>query len=541
MRILSRKWLVGFAGLVAAQMSPTAYSENLMSVYQLALENDKELSAARNENEAALQAGRQLTGLYYPSMDLGFDHLETNQVINRSENDVFGSGESDFPTDVLTLSLNQPVFRWDYFSQRKVAKAEISQADYVLAAQEQNLMLRTAESYLLTLAAWDNELVTKAERDAVAEQLKLAEKRLEVGLAHPTEVHESLARFQFNESEVIVAENQVIDQEEGLRVIVGRSVTNLQPLKDTFEMVKPDPAEEATWISAAIDNNLTVKARQAAADVAIAEYEVQKADRYPTVDFVARFNNRDSGGSLFGGGSDVDTTDLILRANWKVFQGGILRARIKEALYFKQRAEDNLALEQAKVRREARKAYRAVVSAIAKSKALKTSMEAQQQAVQAKIKGFETGANSNIDVLDAKRDFFFVQRDYLKSRYEYLLGMLNLKMQVGSLSPEDLQMVNGMLRAEGSAKVTPQADFPAVMISSITETAESANAMGRPDALIKNLVSVEEKRCGVISAELENIEQSVRRLCADAEWNTMTDQGIQNIALRNNTASDPEA
>lgn len=448
---LNRKWVGMFVGLAVGQVSTAAFSEDLMTIYQLALENDNELSAARNQNEAAQQAGRQLTGLYYPSMDLSYDHLETSQTINSSENDVFGSGESDFPTDVMTLSLQQPVFRWDYFKQRQVAKAEISQADYILAAEEQNLMLRTAESYLLTLAAWDNEFVTRNERDAMAAQLKLAEKRLEVGLANPTEVHESLARVQFNESEVIVAENQVVDQEEGLRVIVGRSVTELQPLLEEIEMVPPEPADEASWIASAIESNLTVKARESAADAALAEFEVLKGERYPTVDFVARFNNRDSGGSLFGGGSDVDTTDLILRANWKVFQGGILNAKIKEALYVKQRADDDLALEQANVRRDSRRAYRTVVSAIAKSRALKTSMDAQEQAAKAKIKGFETGANSNVDVLDAKRDFFFVQRDYLKSRYEYLLGLLNLKLQVGRLSPADLQMVNGMLRTGASS------------------------------------------------------------------------------------------
>jgi len=455
-----KKWAMVALGLSIGTLPAVTLAESLMSVYQLALENDNELSVARNQNEAAQQAGRQLTGLYYPSMNVGFDHLETNQVINRSENDVFGSGESDFPTDVLSLSLTQPIFRWDYFNQRKVAKAEISQADYELAAAEQSLMLRSAEAYLLALAARDNEFVTKAELDAVAQQLKLAEKRLEVGLADPTEVYESRARTEFNQSEVIVAENQLIDRDEALRVITGSPIANLLPLQDDFEMVSPEPADENSWISRALENNLTVKSRSAAAEVAIAEFGVQKADRYPTFDFVANFNNRDSGGSLFGGGSDVDTTDLIVRANWKVFQGGIINARIREALYRKQSAEDELALEKANVRRETRKAYRAVVSSIIKSRALKTSMESQKLAADSKIKGFETGANSNIDVLDAKRDFFFVQRDYLKSRYEYLLGLLNLKMQVGSLSPQDLQMVDGMLQAEGDSASTQLPGLP---------------------------------------------------------------------------------
>jgi len=439
------------SGLSLALLSTAANSASLMSVYELALENDKVLSAARNENQAAQQAGRQLTGLYYPSLDVGYDSIDTNQVINRSENDVFGSGESDFRTDVLSLSLTQPIFRWDYFSQRKVARAEISQADYLLAAAEQDLMLRAAEGYLLTLAARDNDFVTRAERDSMDAQLRLAEKRLEVGLADPTEVHESLARLEFTRSEVIAAENAVVDREEGLRVITGVVVADLQPLKDDLDMVSPDPADENSWIARALENNLTIKARIASAEVANAEYKVRKADRYPTVEFVANFNNRDSGGSLFGGGSDVDTTDLMLRGNWKVFQGGIMRARIKEALYIKQTAEDELALEEATVRREARNAYRGVVSSIAKSRALKISMEAQQNAVKSRIKGFETGSNSNIAVLDAKRDFYFVQRDYLKSRYEYLLSLLNLKRQVGSLSPEDLQMVNGMLSSSATS------------------------------------------------------------------------------------------
>lgn len=434
-------------GLSLVLLSSAVFPASLMSVYQLALDNDKELSAARNQNLSVQQAGRQRTGLYYPSMDAGYDHIETNQVINRSENDVFGSGESDFPTDVLSLSLTQPIFRWDYFNQRKVARAEISQADYLLAAAEQDLMLRSAEGYLLTLAAQDNDRVTGAELDSVAQQLKLAQKRLEVGLANPLEVDESRARLEFNRSEAIAAENAVIDREEGLRVITGVPITELQPLKDEFQMVAPEPADENSWIAQALDNNLTIKARMAAADVERAKYEVRKADRYPTIEFVARFNNRDSGGSLFGGGSDVDTTDLMLRGNWKVFQGGILQARVKEAMFTKQRAEDDLALEQANVRRDARNAYRGVVSSIAKSQALKISMDSQQNTLKAKIKGFETGTNSNIDVLDANRDFYFVQRDYLKSRYEYLLSLLNLKRQVGSLSPGDLQMVDNMLRS----------------------------------------------------------------------------------------------
>jgi len=418
---------------------------DLLDMYRLALANDRRFSAAGNEFEAVKQTVRQAKGLYYPTLGVAAERIETSQEIIRSDNDVFGSGESDFPTNVLSLSLSQPLFRWDYVSQRRRAGAEVQQAEYQFIAAEQELMLRTAEAYLLTLAALDSEFVTRQELDAVGRQLELARKRLEVGMANGTEVHESQARYDLTQSEVIQAQNALADRQEGLRVITGAIPGSLAPLRDDFDMVPPDPAEPEQWIDQALQNNLAVKARQAAVDVAMAEYRIDKADRYPTLDMVATFENRDTEGSLFGGGSEVESADISVRAGWTIFQGGTLRARIRESMYKLQQAEDELELERHNVRRATRNAYLGVVSSISRANALKSSRDAQAMTVQAKQRGFETGTNSNLEVLDAERDLYFVQRDYLEARYDYLLNLLNLKRQVGSLGAQDLAMINDLL------------------------------------------------------------------------------------------------
>lgn len=489
MREVKHQWSTALIGLALGLSSMQVFSSDLMSVYQLALENDDVLKAMRNENAAVLQVERQKKGLYYPSLGVGYDHIETNQVINRSDNEVFGSGESDFPTDVLSLNLKQPIFRLDYYNQRKLGKAEVSQADYLLSATEQELMLRSAESYLLTLAALDNEYVTKTEGEVLVEQLKLTQKRLDVGLAYPAEVYESSARVDFNQAETIATENEVVNQKEGLRVITGVAINDLVPLKDDFEMVPPVPADQDSWISQALENNLGMKSLEAALEVATAEYKLQKSNYYPTIDFVASFNNRDSGGSLFGGGSDVDTTDLMVQANWQAFQGGIIRARVKEAFYLMQSAEDKLELKRANVRRDTRNAYLGVVSSIAKAKALKSSMEAQRYTALAKRKGFETGTIPNIQVLDAERDFFFVQRDYLKARYQYLLSLLRLKQQVGTLSPDDLKMINGMLQVVSAGQDSNAASIAAISYPLATETAAAAVPVGPSSEPLQAAVS----------------------------------------------------
>lgn len=418
---------------------------NLLEVYQLALGNDRVFSAATNQFEAVKQTLRQAKGLYLPTLELSAEHIETDQTIKRSENDVFGSGESDYPTDVLTLSLAQPLFRWDFVSERRRAGAEVDQAEFQYMAAEQELMLRSAEAYLLALAADDNQFVTEAELESVGRQLQMARKRMEVGLGNATEVSESEARVDLTQSEIYQAQTAVADRREALATITGVLPAALVPLRADFVMVPPEPADPEAWIGQALANNLAVKARQAAVEVAMAEHRLDKADRYPTVDLVASLNNRDTQGSLFGGGSEVETTDISVRAAWTIFQGGTLRARIKESMYLLQQAEDELEFERRNVRRQTRSAYLGVVNNISRANALKSSLDAQAVTVQAKQKGFETGANSNLEVLDAKRDLYFVQRDFLKARYDYLLSLLNLKRQVGSLGPDDLSAINSML------------------------------------------------------------------------------------------------
>jgi len=446
---LKRIRVLLLSGCVLSILPVTAVSEDLLSVYELARDYDKTFSAAENSYKAVQQTQRQANGLYYPNLSVSYEHSETEQEIVRSENEVFGSGKSDFPTDTAAVTLNQPVFRMDFFRERKIAKAEVRQAEYEFVAAEQELMLRTAEAYLLALAAKDNEAVTRSELEAVGQQLERAQKRLEVGMADATEVHESRARYELNQAEVLQAENEVIDRLEALRTISGRIPGSLDPLQDDFTMTRPDPADPQAWIDQALEENLSINAREAAVDAARAEHKRQRADRYPTLDLVASYENRDTGGSLFGGGSEVNTAEVMVRAQWDIFEGPTRGGRIKEAFYNMQRAQDELKLEHDRVRRETRNAYLGVVNSIARARALKSSLEAQRVTVRAKEKGFETGANSNLEVLDAKRDLYFVERDYLEARYDYLLSMLNLKLQVGQLSPDDLKNIDNMLQSAG--------------------------------------------------------------------------------------------
>ena len=53
--------------------------------------------------------------------------------------------------------------------------------------------------------------------------------------------------------------------------------------------------------------------------------------------------------------------------------------------------------------------------------------------------------STNIEVLDAQRDLFRAERDYLKARYDYVLQVLLLEQLAGQLDESDIARINHWL------------------------------------------------------------------------------------------------
>ena len=73
------------------------------------------------------------------------------------------------------------------------------------------------------------------------------------------------------------------------------------------------------------------------------------------------------------------------------------------------------------------------------------AVTAGESALQAKEEGFAAGLTTNIEVLDAQRDLFRAERNYLKARYDYVLQVLLLEQLSGQLNEEDVSRVNRWL------------------------------------------------------------------------------------------------
>lgn len=436
-------WLVLLWAFILSGQS--VWAEDLMQVYMLAQERDPKFQSSRYAYLASPERLKQAYSGLLPALTIEGEYIETRQDIISSENVVYGTGTTDFPTRSYTLSLTQPIFQYSSIVRLRQAKAEVKRSDMEFEVAKQDLVLRVAELYLAALAAQDRLAFAQAEEAAVQVHFELARARHSAGLAPITDLLDAKARLGTVTARKIEAQNMLDDALQALREVSGESIVTLAKLKEELPLVNPDPADVDLWIEGALKQNPALEVQRHAAEVARQEVARQKSGHYPTLDLVARHNWRETEDTLFGGGSEVETQEALLRLNLPIYEGGLVSSRTREAVRLYEAALQDLEKQIRAVKRQARAGYLGVESAISRVESLQQSMEFQKLTLEGKKEGFKSGLYTSLAVLDAERDLYLAKQDYAQARYDYILNSLRLQQAAGTLKEDDIAMVNQWL------------------------------------------------------------------------------------------------
>ncbi|MEW8156129.1 MAG: TolC family protein, partial [Candidatus Thiodiazotropha endolucinida] len=143
--------------------------------------------------------------------------------------------------------------------------------------------------------------------------------------------------------------------------------------------------------------------------------------------------------------TESDTGTIGLSLEVPIYTGGAVSAQTRQAQANFRASQQGLDQTRRAVNRQVRDAYRGVLSSISQVEALKAATVSAQSALESTQAGYEVGTRTIVDVLNVQRNLFSSQRDYLNSRYSYIINGLNLKSAAGNLSESDLERVNGWL------------------------------------------------------------------------------------------------
>ncbi|HSW15431.1 MAG TPA: TolC family outer membrane protein [Solimonas sp.] len=439
--------------LCATFALPTAASANeLLKVYEQALQNDATWQAAQHARDAAVEAKPQARAALLPQLG-----ANATQSIQESTIHTEGSPSREVPRDEpwsASLNLSQSVFDWASIQQLRQSDDQVALAETSLRAAAQNLRLRVAEAYFNVLAAADTLRSSQDENQAFKRQLELAQARFEVGLSAITEVQEAQARHDLTNASLIQAQQTLDTARSALAEITGAAYQPTARLQDELPLAAPQPADIEAWVKTAQDNNLDVLGARLAADFARKGIQVARAGHYPTLDLSASTSVSESSSSNFdpATGTLASTTDrrtdadrVALTLNLPLFSGLATQSRVRQAVSTREQRDAEYDGARRLVERQTRDAYLGVNSGAARVGALKQAVVSATTALEAAQSGLEVGTRTFIDVLNAQQLLSAAQRDYYRSRYDYLLARLRLRQAGGTLGDADIGMVDGLL------------------------------------------------------------------------------------------------
>lgn len=434
---------ISLASLLAVN---TAAADDMMTTYQLAVEQDPVYQAAVNTYDAEKATLGIARSALLPFLGANAGTRKTDQKVTSADNIPGVDGEADYNIDDWAVSFNQTLFDVPAWQGYKKAKYNVDKAGYDFRTAQQELIFRVASIYGQALVAKENLRVSDAEKKALAEQLELDQERLNVGLGTVTNLYATESRYQLAVTNVVESDFALRDALQALKELTGQMPGDLRQIaEDKPPLDPPEPDSVDYWLQTSLQNNLEFQSASSTVEIADREISRVKGQHWPTLDVVASHSNVDSDGSLTGSGRLTEGTDVGLRLDIPLIQGWGVVAGTDEARALYQVSLQNQEGVRRNIDRTSRSSYQAVKSGISRLKALRAAVKAGLSTVEAKQEGFKAGVNTNVEVLDAVRDLYGSERDYIRAKYQFILSTLQLKQVAGQLEVADLERVNSWL------------------------------------------------------------------------------------------------
>ena len=460
--MMSRLLILALGMLLAATAAP---AEDLKAVYERALANDPQIREADALRRAARESRPQAWAAILPQI---------SGSASRTKSDTTSSGqfpqEQQLPngqtivlnflsssvakpeTDRWSLDLRQSLISWDNWVAIKRASRQVAQAEADFRAAEQQLILRVSEAYFNVLAAQDAVDAQSSAFQAISRQLEQAEKRFEVGLIAITDVQEAKAARDSAAAAVIAAKRQLASAEELLREITAEKYSVLAKPGDAMPLKSPEPADETQWVERSMEQNLALVSSRLAADIARDNVRAAFGGHLPELDLVASKSKVETTSPInFVSGnvgtrlSDTEDESYSLQVTMPIFSGGAAQSRVRQSEFQWRAARERLTRVSRQTERQARDAYLGVISEISRVNALGQALESSQTALKATEAGYEVGTRTAVDVLESRRSLAVAQTNYSRSRYDYILNVMRLRLASGTLDRATLEDVNGWL------------------------------------------------------------------------------------------------
>ena len=426
---------------LAMGLAAPAQALTMSEALTAAFNTDPVAAAALAERDAGIEVGVQERATRLPQVNAVGRMTTTDSRVGTTP---FGAGYNErYNGWDASVQLRQPLFRYDFLARGRRADAQDQLAEMGFVARSQALMARVAERYLGVLQAQNEMTLAEAEAEAVAKSLGDTQKRYDVQLIAGTDLKEAQARNDLAQAQLLAAKQNVAAARDALDESTGRGYEPLGVLSESTALPALSESSPESWLKLARIHSPSLLQAQAQLEVAQANVSSQRSSALPSLDFVASHGRQDDSDSRVGIAGENTAYGIELTV--PIFASGANVSRIRQAQASLRSATAERDRVSRELSRETQRLVRDVQTAQAQANAYARAAESAAAAEQATRYGYEAGKRTIVDVLNAQSSTVQARRTLDQSRYDVLLKTLQLKQQVGILTPQDIAAIDTLL------------------------------------------------------------------------------------------------
>ncbi|XLZ69836.1 TolC family outer membrane protein [Massilia sp. SR12] len=434
-RFDSLRLLPVVTGVALALGSSAASALNLQQAYEAALKNDPAYRAAVHVNEAGLENRKIGRSALLPTLSGAVSGTKNHTTVER----LGKKSPEDYVSRSSTIQLRQPLFSLEALARYKQGVAQSEYAEAILDSQSQEVIMRVSGAYFEVLLKQYTVALAEVERDTYTEQRNVNDLLYKKGEGTRTDMLETQSRLHAAEAQLLEAKDAVVTAEDTLAGIIGGDVGKLDKLREDFRATASGLPSYEDLKASALAQNPDIRALEKNVETARQEINKQRSGHLPRLDFVGTYGQTASE-TLSLLNQDQTIRSIGLQLNVPIFNGGAISALTRQAVANHEKAKADLQAQKDKITTELRKSYNQLVSSIARIEAHEKSAESAKLLITATEQSIKGGVRINLDLLNAKRQLYIVQRDLAMARFGYLLANLRLRASAGSLTADDVRL-----------------------------------------------------------------------------------------------------
>ena len=476
--LLTGVCLYVFGGMALAQ----AETLDFRQAVDVALRQNPDLMGVQAQMAQARAGINQAEGAKMPKITVSAGVTRTNDALNafglklsqrRATFNDFGAGDflnalntGGNPLPIAPDNLNHPG-SVNNFNTRIEAQLPLytggklqgylQQARSMLMAAQAGDQAARQQIIYHALQAYDGVYTARAFKgvagkalEASQSQVKTVDSLFRQGVVIKSDLLSAQVRLEDVKLQQDQAANMEAQAMDALHVVLGVPLNQPITLGPEVMVTMPEGDPNA-WVGQAMERNPKIQALQHQIAAASGKIEVARADRYPQVGAMARFDTNDP-----NAGFESRSYTVGAQLNWTIFDGGVTRNAVDQAVAKRMELQAKLQAEQNQLGMQVQDSYRKAVEAANQVKTRELAVAQSEEAARIVSKRYADGVGTLVEVQGAQAQLDKARADLILAKQQVNLQRAALRLAIGDLTLDATQPIKPA--AQVAAAQTTAAD-----------------------------------------------------------------------------------